>query len=175
MRILVLLSMIVAIGILSGCGGRKNFTYEITAIRGNCPDEAVRAAILDSRWQNVGQTIREALEDYDKYVSGEYESREEYLVNLGREGHIRSLGRIVRTFVRNIDETVPSCRSEVQLDELSVSSDLLYDREWFLLERRNGRTLACLSRGCSACGISKKVEYEPESYDVCVDRKGEVQ
>jgi len=173
MRILVLLSMIAVVGLLSGCGGRKNFKYEIIAFRGNCPEEAVRTAILDSRWRNVGQTIREALEHYDKYVSGEYESEEEYLINLGREGDMRILGRIARIFERNIDRTIPSCRSEVWVEKQD-DTGFIFRRHWFLLERRNGRTLACRSR-CIGCGRKEMVEYEPESYDFCVDRKGEVQ
>jgi len=171
MRILVLLSMIVAIGILSGCVRRDR--QEIAEIRGDCPEEAVRSAIHESRWRNAGQTFREALEDYDKYVSGEYESREEYLINLGREGDIRILGRIARTFERNIDRTIPSCRSEVWA-ETRDDTGFIFRRYWFLLERRNGRTLACRSR-CIGCGRKEMVEYEPESYDFCVDRKGEVQ
>jgi len=171
MRILVLLSMIVAIGILSGCGGLDRL--EVAEIRGDCPEEAIRAATLDSGWRNLGMTLGEHARAENKYNRGEYESREEYLNNLGREGDIRILRRIARTFERNIDRTIPSCCSEVWLDQVH-DTGFIFLRYWFLLERRNGRTLACLSR-CIGCGRKEKFEYEPESYDFCVDRKGEVQ
>jgi len=141
MRIPILLSMIAVVGLLSGCY-RDHFRHEITEIRGDCPEEAVRAAILDSRWRNLGMTYRELVDELNRYDEGGYESEEEYYQNYGRKARIRILRRIARTFERNIGRTVSPCRSEVRVHTF-LDSGRIWRKYRFLLDHRNGRTLAC--------------------------------
>jgi len=177
MRILVLLSMIAVVGFLSGCGGWDRL--EVAEIRGDCPEEAIRAATLDSGWRNAGMTFRETMDEWNAYHGGAYESEEEFILNYGREGKVRSLRRIARTFKRNVDRHIPSCRSEVWVHQFTDSGHLTRKYR-FLLERRNGKILACRPHTCfirrddGVAGCSVYYESWPESYDFCADTRGEI-
>jgi len=178
MRIPVLLSMIAAAGFLSSCGGGLN-PQEVAEIRGDCPDEAVRAAILDSRWRGAGMTFWEFVDELNRYDEGEYESEEEYYQNYGHKAKIRILRRIARTFERNIGRTFSPCRSEVRVHTF-LDTGRIWRKYRFLLDHRNGRTLACHPRVCDKSGDGRIVacgRYEDglEAYGICVDRQGEVQ